>query len=75
VPDQIVSAFVPKLKLYRFWCREGRFTELLRILEKHGAVCQIHPVWILAWRRQFVELLSIACAEPNSDRRIWILAW
>ena len=37
VPGQILIAFVAKLKLYGFWRGEGRFAELLRILEKDGA--------------------------------------
>lgn len=37
VPGQILIAFVAKLKRYGFWPGEGRFAELLRILEKEGA--------------------------------------
>src|SRR6202040_1951332 len=37
VPDQIVIAFVAKLKLYGFWRVEGLFPELLRVLENDGA--------------------------------------
>jgi hypothetical protein len=37
VPNQILIAFVAKLRLYGFWRGEGRFAELLRILEKDGA--------------------------------------
>jgi hypothetical protein len=37
VPDQIVSAFFPNLKLYGFGPGEGRFAELLKTLEKAGA--------------------------------------
>jgi hypothetical protein len=36
VPGQIVIAFVAKLTLYKFRGSEGRFAELLRILEKDG---------------------------------------
>jgi hypothetical protein len=34
VPSQILVAVVAKLTLYGFWGGEGRFAELLRILEK-----------------------------------------
>jgi hypothetical protein len=37
VPDQILIACVAKLRLYGFRRPEGRFAELLSILEKHGA--------------------------------------
>ncbi|MBY0526198.1 MAG: hypothetical protein K2R98_22580 [Gemmataceae bacterium] len=37
VPDQILIAFVAKLRLYCFWPAEAPFTELLRILENEGA--------------------------------------
>ena len=51
VPDQILNAFVAKLRLYGFWGGEGVFTELVRILEKmgerfaqaHNARCAMEP--------------------------------
>ena len=36
VPDQILIAFLAKLRLYGFWRGAGLFAELLRILEKMG---------------------------------------
>jgi hypothetical protein len=38
VPDRIVVAFFPKLDLYGFCPVEGRFAELLKILESEGAM-------------------------------------
>lgn len=38
VPDQILIAFVAKLKLYGFLCGKGLLTEFLRILENDGAI-------------------------------------
>ena len=43
VPGQILIAFVAKLTLYGFWPGEGRFAELLRILEKDGATGLARP--------------------------------
>ena len=37
VPGRILVALVAKLRVYGFWRREGRFPELLRILEKDRA--------------------------------------
>ena len=37
VPVQILIAVFAKLTLYGLWCGEGRFAELLRILENDGA--------------------------------------
>jgi len=40
VPNQIAIAVFPKLTLYGCWRFEGRFTELLKILENGGALRQ-----------------------------------
>ena len=37
VPNQILIAVFAKLTLYGLWCGEGRFAELLKILENDGA--------------------------------------
>jgi len=62
VPDRIVVVSIPKLRLYGFDGKNGRITELLKILEKGS--------------RDGLELLAdsqIAIASllpfPNSDRR------
>ena len=38
VPVLILVAFVTELVLYGFGCREGRFAELWKVLEKVGAM-------------------------------------
>ena len=63
MPGQIVIAFVAKLKLYGFWRGEGRFAELLRILEKDGAT---------GWVRQRAVRM-VAAVEPigwHSSRQL-----
>ena len=50
MPDGIVVVIVAELRVYGFWGREGRFAELLKILEKKGepvdgAVARKLPNW------------------------------
>ena len=37
MPDQILVACFPELRVYGFWGGKGHFAELLKILEKEGA--------------------------------------
>jgi hypothetical protein len=57
VPGQVVVAVVAELRVYGFWGCEGRFAELLRILEKKDESVR-GVVWI-----PFVAELA---------RRIWL---
>jgi hypothetical protein len=43
VPDQVVIALFPKIRLYGFWHAAGRFPELWRILENEGATARFFP--------------------------------
>ncbi len=47
VPVLILIAFVAKLRLYGFWLVDGRFAELLRILERGRAMVSVN--WPLAF--------------------------
>jgi hypothetical protein len=38
VPDRILIAYFPKLRVYGFWPGERRFAELLKILEKDDVI-------------------------------------
>ena len=62
MPDQILSAFVAKLKLYGFRPAERRFPEFLRILENEGARRRLAGAW------SFEDGMSVG--RPGSIRQV-----
>ena len=63
MPGQIVVAVVAELRVYRFWGGEGRFPELLRILEKECEPFAVRHGSVVKMRVAFVAELA---------RRIWL---
>ena len=51
MPDQILIAFFPELRLYGLWGDKGHFAELLKILEKEGATGRVATHVAVRWDR------------------------